>query len=415
MATSPEREHFIPIRRHELIDLLCDDKGMPAADREGFRLFCRLLMATFNFQYHHHLETLKHAYAPFDPDSDCHSMAKHRAEDRQRKLSDLFSEFGWLMERADFRHLSTDGITPALGSATPWGLVMDVDFKIFERLAVFARGDGVEKRRKRKWWRPWEYEEVEVPIYRRLAMILKLKPNRRMDSRVNIEAVYLQLFKNIPKQDILMLLPGARARMSRIDRGKVGLPFLSGLAMAAYQVADDILLALARYSSQPTLLLWGLATGAIGYGSKSYFSYIGTRQRYNLNLTQVLYFQNLDTNVGVLLRIIEEAEEQECRAAMLAYHALWRHGGESGWTSPNLETHVEKQLEELAQLRIEFKVRAALSRLERMRLVEAVEDRYRAVPLPRVLELLDETWHDCWKPKAAAPTGVHSAHQTMSV
>src|ERR1035438_5157310 len=34
------------------------------------------------------------------------------------KMNDLFSEFGWLMERADLKHLSRQEIEPAVGTAT---------------------------------------------------------------------------------------------------------------------------------------------------------------------------------------------------------------------------------------------------------------------------------------------------------
>jgi len=415
MAEYKDREHFIPVRRHELVDLLCNDKGLSPQDQEPFRQFCQLVTATFHFQYHHSLEKLKLAYAPFDPDSDCKSVAKHRAEERQQKLNDLFSEFGWLMERANFRHLSQDEIQPALGNSSHWGLVMDVDFGIFERLAIFARGDGMDVRSKRRFWKPWQKEVISLPIYRRLAMILKMRTDKRIATTINTDGVYLQLFKNIPKSDIIMLLPGARVRMTRMDKGKVGLPFLSGIATALYNIADDIIKFVAGMAANPSPLFWGIATGAIGYGTKSYYSYVGTRQRYNLNLTQVLYFQNLDTNAGVMQRTIDEAEEQECREAILGYYYLWRFAGEKGWTSRDLDDYVELDLERLAKLHVDFEIGDALQKLERMRLVEKTGDRYRAVPLARALELLDEAWDNSFKYNTAAPGQLSGIRHTSAV
>jgi Protein of unknown function (DUF3754) len=390
-------EPFIPVRRMELVDLLCADPGLADADRERFQTFCKLVVAIFHFEYNRHLERLKASYAPFDPDSDCIALKKWRAEERQQRLNELFSEFGWLMDRANFRHLSADAIAPAVGASSNWGLVVDVDFHMFERLAIFARGDGEDRRALRRASGLWRKQEVEVPIYRRLVMILKLRPHKRLGKQINTDGVYLQVFKNIPKLDINMLLPGARVKMRPLDRGKIGLPFISGVGLALYNIADDVLNALFGWLSNPMPLFWGIATGAIGYGTRSYFSYVGTKQRYNLNLREVLYFQNLDTNAGVLLRIIDEAEEQECREAILAYYLLWRRAGEPGWTSRELEDAAEDCLDQQCGLKVAFEIGDAIAKLERLRLVEKTGECYRARPVTQALEVLDDTWNGFFK------------------
>jgi hypothetical protein len=395
MAEYANREHFIPLRRTDLVDML--ERDLPEGDREPFRQFCKLVTAIYHFEYNDLLDKLKVAYAPFDPDSDCVSPYKVRSEERQQHLNSLFGEFGYLMERANFKHLSRDELAPALESASDWGLRTDVDFSMFERLAMFCRGDGTDRRTRRvpgKWWRT---EEVTVPVYKRLAMILKLRPSKRLDSRVNTERVYLQIFKNIPKLDVGMLLPGARVRMTRFDQGKVGLPLLSGVGMAVYNIADNVIEALMRSAANPSMFVWGLASGAVGYGCKSYYSYAGTKQRYHLNLTQVLYFQNLDTNSGVLFRLIDEAEEQECREAILAYYVLWRHAGDKGFTSEALDDYVEIDLERRCELKVDFEIGDAIAKLEKLQIVAKAGERYRARPMRDALRELDNTWDNYFK------------------
>jgi hypothetical protein len=396
MAEYADREHFIPLRRDELVDMLCADKGLSHEDREAFRQFCRMVVATYHFEYNQHLARLKAAYAPFDPDSDCITLTKCRADERQSRMNELFTQFAWLMERANFKHLSREDMEPALGTSTEWGLVMDVDFGIFERLAVFVRGDGSDTRTHRLLSGMYRKEDVNVPVWKRLAMIVKLRPSKRLGSKVITDQVYLQVFKNIPKLDICMLLPGARTRMSRLDKGKVGMPFFSGLAMALWNIADDVVGAVLRVGASPALF-WGIATGAIGYGSKSYYNYSTTKQAYNLNLAQVLYYQNLDTNAGVLLRVIDDAEEQECREAILGYYFLWRHAGEKGWLARDLDDYIEEELERVANIKIDFEIEDALAKLEKLRIVEKVGDRYRAQPLAKALRQLDSTWDNYFK------------------
>ena len=58
MAEYKDREHFIPIRRNELVDLLCADRGCRPHDADRFRQFCRLVAATIHFECHQRLEEL---------------------------------------------------------------------------------------------------------------------------------------------------------------------------------------------------------------------------------------------------------------------------------------------------------------------------------------------------------------------
>src|SRR5262245_8474501 len=113
MAEYKDREHFIPLRPVELVELLLGDPDFPAAEREPFTEFCKLLGATFHFEYHQHLEKLKSSYAPFDPDADTRALKPLPREDKQKRLDKLFDEFIWLLERANFKRLSRDDIFEA--------------------------------------------------------------------------------------------------------------------------------------------------------------------------------------------------------------------------------------------------------------------------------------------------------------
>ena len=299
------------------------------------------------------------------------------------------------MARANFCRLSPDQIEVALQSASPWGLHTEVDFKIFERLTIYVRGDAVDRRPCRRLRRLYRAEEVDVPVWQRLVMIMKLRDHPRLDPRVRSDKVYLQVFKNIPKVDISMLLPGARVCMSKLDRGKIGFPILSGLALAVYNIADDILPYLFRTVTNPTMLLWGLATGAFTYGTRSYYSYLSTRQRYNLNLTQVLYFQNLDTNAGVLFRVLDEAQEQECRELLLGYYFLWRHAGENGLPDNVLVELIERFVHNRAEAPVSFEIKDALRKLERHGLLEPARHGCRAVPIAAAIRQLEDAWAGC--------------------
>jgi hypothetical protein len=392
MESSTSPEHFIPLARSELIDLLCADRALAEDEREQFRSLCELVSAAYHAEYHRRLLELKRAYLPFDPDNDTIHLLSLDAEQRQACLNELLSDLTWLLERARFKHLSRGEIEPALENASDWGIRMDVDFSAFEHVALFARGDTVETRTRRRWYKLYRQEEAEVPIYRRLVLILKLRQHPRLRGPVDTNNVYLKIFKDIPKLDVPMLLPGARVQLSRLDRSRIGLPLLSGLALAAWNVLQDMAAIIERTLSSPNTM-WALAAGGIGYGYKSFHGYQQTKQRYHLALTQSLYFQNLDSNAGVLMRLLDEAEEQESRLALLAYWCLWRYAGPEGWTAADLDASVELYLDRYADLALWCRNNAALAQLKKLRLVESDGERFRALPVARAIEALTTSEH----------------------
>jgi len=67
MAEYADREHYIPLRKSDLIELLCRDKQVPRAEIADFKQFCTLISAVFHFEYLYKLEHLKDRFAPFDP------------------------------------------------------------------------------------------------------------------------------------------------------------------------------------------------------------------------------------------------------------------------------------------------------------------------------------------------------------
>lgn len=393
-----KREHFIPLRIGELIALLRADTDLSEEERALFDRFCRLVLAVYHCQSHELLERLKSSYAPFDPDADTRALNSLSAAERQEKFNEFIQAVSAVLVRANYKYLNRQDLDAALDGASYWGIETQVDFRAFERLTIFARGDGVEKRPLRRWRKRWRLEEIEVPVYQRLVMIMKLRPQRGLGRQADPEKVYLQLFKDIPELDIDMLLPGARPRMTKLDRGKIGLPLLTGLALMCWQIVRDVAGALVQFIHDVVLFkpaaLWAVASGAFAYGFKSYYGYRQTKQRYILSLTQLLYYQNLDTNAGVLYRLLDEAQEQECREALLAYFYLWRFAEENGWTPDELKQFAERDLAHRADLQVQFEHDDSLAKLEQLRVVKKAGDRFRVLPPAQAVERLEESWQE---------------------
>jgi hypothetical protein len=386
------REHFIPLARTDLVDLLCRQPSLRPLDQDRIRRLAQMLGATFHFRFHALLEELKAAYGPFDPDSDLPLLTPLSAEEQSRRLDALFGRFTWLLERANFTRLSREDILAALGAMSACGVNVDVDLDVFDRLEVYARGQSEVVRSHRRWRNGFRARDVAVPVYRRLAVIFRLRPHKRLGQLADAHAVCLKLFKDIPRQDLEMLLPGSRVRMSRFDQARVALPTVSGLAITGWKLVQGALtLAVAGVAGVVAFL--ALVGGVLGYAARSLFGYLRTKEKYQLSLTRSLYYQNLDNNAGVLHRLIDEGEEQECREAILAWFLLWREAGEAGWTAPELDRAAERFLEGEARVKVDFEIGDALAKLVDLRLVERpTAERYRAVIPEQALERLDQAW-----------------------
>jgi Protein of unknown function (DUF3754) len=400
VAEYKDREHYIPLRKSDLVNLLCREHGMQPEDAEQFRQFALLTSSVFHFEFHQKLEELKEEYAAFDPDSTTKQLQEVPAQERAERLDKLLGRFAWLMERANFRRVDRATIEAALDDHSGWGLNMVIDYSIFERLEVFIRGDTIGSRWKRPWWYVGRPREIKLPVYQRLVLIAKLKEHVKLPESVDTKAVFLKIFKDIPKVDLEMLLPGARMRMPSLQRWKLGGSLLSGLSLIVYNIVNSILTTgLAAVEALLYILL-----AIFGYAYKQYYGYQTTRTAYSLQLTQSLYYQNLDNNAGVLFHLLDEAEEQECREVLLAYYYLWRVAGAEGWTAAALDDFVEEDLERLTTLKVDFEIGDALAKLERLELATRHENRFCAVPIDKALEKLDYIWDNYFKyNKTASP------------
>lgn len=392
-ATHWRREFFIPLRHGELRQRLASDRRLTADDRRLFLQLCKILSATFHYEYHERIEQLKGEYEPFDPDvAREQRQEKPDLEERDRNVGRLFEKLVELSQRANYHKLSQSQIEQAVAAASDWGVRLDVDFQVFERLEVYARGDVIGRRVRHPWRNFYRPEQVDVPIYQRLLVVFQLRHHKRVEKHLDPDAVYIKLFKNIPKEDVDMMLPGVKAKLSLVDSGKILLPTLSGLALAIYKVVlGAVVLAVAGLTGVIGLLVFvgGLAV----YGLRSLLGYWNTQNKYQLNLTRSLYFQNLDNSSGVLLRLTDEAEEQEFHEAVLAYFLLWQDGGAAGLSEDELDRQAETYLSRICNFGIDFQVDDALQKLQRLGLASSSADgRWRAVPITDALAALDRAW-----------------------
>jgi hypothetical protein len=378
-------EHFIPLRRAELSARLLAMPDLREQERVRLAQLFDRLSTSIHADFYRRLDALKNLYAPFDPDLTSTGPRPDAAQATRERMRELFDAFDELAERANYRALTLGDLNKALSSCSHWGLNLELDIQAFERLEIYARGSILGKRQRRRLRNWLRVEEADVPVFERLIVMFRLAPTRKIRRYLDADSVFIKLFKEIPQLDLDMLLPATSVRMSLLDRVKILVPTLSGLAIAIWKIFQGALLA-AFAGIYGLLAVLGLVGGTIGYGIRSFYGYLNTKNKYQLSLTESLYYQNLDNNAGVFFSLLDEAEEQENCEAMLAYYFLWRHGGSAGLSAGQLDATVEQYLDGLAGRTVDFEVADALAKLYRFGIAEKEGDEVRALEPETALE-----------------------------
>jgi len=385
VSEAQQTEHFVPFRRRALFRRLAD--RLPDEDRQRqFLALAEMLAAVFHYEFHQRLESLKRDYAPFNPDTDTVRLEQLRPSERKEALCALLTTLDEVLVAANYRRLRADEIEAALAGASLWGLDLDVDLDIFEQLEMYARGDVLQQREMRSWRTGFRLRRFDVDIFQRLVVAFKLRRQPRATDRAVTDAVYLKLFKDIPKMDLEMLLPGTRARIRRLDQLKIGAPLVGGVGGFGMKVWTLV------GAAAGGLWAWGLALfGLVGYGVKSFLGYKRTRDRYAAVLTEHLYFQNLNSNAGVFTQLIDAAEEEETKEAALAYYFLWTEP-ECGRDPHRLDARIERFLSEELEREVDFEVNDAMDKLRALGLLRVDGQQLSVPPIEEALTHLDRTW-----------------------
>lgn len=310
-------------------------------------------------------------YGNLDPDSDSIKPESTAESDLAAEAIEAAQVCDEILMTAGYRRLDQAEIEACVGVASQWGVPVHVNFDLFEHLAVYARGDVIGTRVRRRIRRLYMPEQVDVPIYQRMVVIFVLNDDDHSAEELNAAAMHLRMFKNIPKQDVDMLLPGTRVRLSKIDRVKIVAPSLGGWLLSMRKIAQIMFLyfALAFYS---TAVIAILVLAGIVYFIKSLFSYFRTKDKHLLDLTRNLYFQKLDTNAGVAYRIIQQSHRQSCVESMLAYYAIAI--SDKPLSTRRVRRRCERLLREAISVEIDFQVDRALLALCELKLIKPVDD-----------------------------------------
>lgn len=419
MAEQPNRDRFIPFRKSDIVEMCVNDSRLSKQDQTSFREFCHVIDCMIHFEYHRQLEKLKDCYAPFNPDADTQSKAVYSKEEKKKLQKELVETLAGVLNAANYEKITEADLEEALGEESLFKIRLRVDFNDFEEVIFFRRGENTKQETLKKCFmlikKPFTFTN-----YERVAIYIKFKDADYFASQKRSQLYFtpgstiIKLFQNVPKADLEMLFPNSEVRMRTIDKLIIGIPAAAGgIAVVATKLGASILLIASLISfwlgltekevqiEQKHLIALGAGLGTLGgFLFKQFNKFKNRKIKFMKALSDSLYFKNLDNNAGVFHHLVDAAEEEEFKEAVLAYYFLLT--AEHGLTPSKLDTAIEKWFENKYKIRINFEIDDALRKLQRWELINRDRDIIRCKALGEAKQQLDRIWDNFFSYQVSA-------------
>jgi Protein of unknown function (DUF3754) len=412
-------ERFIPFRKASIVTMCVDE--VPVQERESFRAFADLLASLLHHEFRTRLEVIKDTYHPFNPDSDTRSIVEPGPDERQAAQQRLVDELSALAEDANFERISVDDLGRAFAEESLMKVRLEADFDDFEQVVFYRRGEHT-RHEEVKQFLGLRRRTLEFTTYGKVLVYVKFQDAAHFevtgkkvdDLPFTPGSTIIKLFQNVPRADLEMLFPNAQVRMRPIDKLLIGVPAaVSGVIVVATKLIAaliPVLLLLGFWVglrrepvqlNQGQLVALGAALMAFGGYVVRQFTKFKTRKiQFMKALSENLYFRNLDNDAGVFHHLLDAAEEEEVKEAVLAYHFLRTAGGPL--TAAELDSRIEEWFARRWDASFDFEVDDGLAKLRRLRLVDdGGQGRLDAVRLDEAKRRLDEIWDDLFAYNAA--------------
>lgn len=410
---APDRERFIPVSRHglraKLVAMLAESGG----DRQAWGRALDCLAAWRHQEHRQRLLSLLENYQPFSPDSDTVNLIELDQAERDGARRAFIACIETLLAQANFVRLSRDDVQRLLVEQSPYGLNLKVDLSEFDEALLYYRGTGTIVREERNPWQLYlRKDRLEVPIFERLFLLLKLKPaetriaeimaastadqaraaravkkaRAHFPPGVSSDYIYVKIFKRIPQIDIEMLFPNTKIAFRPFDKLKLMITAGGGTAAGVAGTATKLLAATNPFT---------LAFGVFGLSAvifRQAMNFFHTRNHYMMLLAQNLYFCSLANNRGALTLLADRAEEEDVKEDMLLYAFLARYPSKHDALA-ELEVMVTSFLKERCGVSVNFDTEDALKRLRADGLVTAdAEGNISAIAPEDARAHLDRLW-----------------------
>jgi hypothetical protein len=409
VKTTRQGDRFIPFTKSDVLYMCLKDAKLPDTDEEAFKGLYRILEALFHYEFHGRLEKLKACYNPFNPDADTRHITHYSDSEKKELRTRLVAEMTDVLIAANFERITKEDLIQALDEESLFQISLKVNFSDFEDVIFFRRGSHIKEETLVKLY-GLRKKTFQFTNFDRVAIFLTFKDStyfeRQRRKNLNFEpgSTIIKLFHNVPKADLEMLFPNSKVRMKTIDKIILGVPAaISGIMVLVTKLGASLLLIGSVISfwlgykneevhiNPQHLVAIGAGLAALGgFLFRQINKYKNRKIKFLKTLSENLYFKNLDNNMGVFYHLIDAAEEEEIKEAILAYYFLLTD--RQPLTKEELDRRIEKWLVEKWDCDIDFEIGDAVRKLERLKLIRIEADHLYCLPLNDARQRLDSIW-----------------------
>ena len=234
-------------------------------------------------------------------------------KERQDREYLLLQKLSKVLYKAGFYELPQEAVQDALKEHDIGdGVLVKVDPRKYDILRIWVVGKDMQDDDKtiglaRKARKSVRYQVYGRPStrerYKRVIIAVRTKNQRKL---------ILKTFKDIPCPNLEHLLPEGKIEMTRFDQILVGLSLSIGITTAVVKLITlmaDHQVGVLPIATVITVLLL----------ARTWSVYTSRRNKYLADLTQTLYFKSMANNRALLTLVVDRAEDEVYKAAMLAY------------------------------------------------------------------------------------------------
>jgi hypothetical protein len=413
-----DRDHFIAVRKTDILDALVDHGRLAdATQREQFRQICRLLAAIYHYEYFARLERLRDDYFYFNPELEPHARFDQAA--LERAYADLVTSLTSVLADANFVEMPHAEIEQAHRRRATMRVEIEAPLDDFREVRLFRRGHHEETLTTTDWL-GLRKRATQVLVYDDVVLFVATKPaagiasrreRKRLErSKIRPGSVLIKYFRNIPAIDLNALFPNVRVVLSWRDKLLLSGPALVGGVPILLKLASTItvlFVVIGFYFGLSAKVADEEMTGALaalsglgalgGFIMRQWLKYQRQSLKYQKELTENVYFRNVNNNAGIFDAMIGAAEDQECKEAFLAFYFLCTAARAP--EQAELEDSIESWLAQAFGVGVGFKIGDALAKLEHMGLLLRNGEHLSVLRPEAALQKLDRIWGDFFRPK----------------